>query len=105
MSEEMKKLLEQQLWGIANDLRGKMNADEFRDYILGFIDCDNTGTWGVRSDGGILWGKTKGIKRTPYYQAYNEEDIPVFNNLLVVKRGKSLYFQNSLRQIVFTINE
>ncbi|WP_130537141.1 type I restriction-modification system subunit M [Thiomicrorhabdus indica] len=37
MSEEMKKLLEQQLWGIANDLRGKMNADEFRDYILGFI--------------------------------------------------------------------
>ena len=33
----MKKLLEQQLWGIANDLRGKMNADEFRDYILGFI--------------------------------------------------------------------
>lgn len=37
MSEEMKRLLEQQLWGIANDLRGKMNADEFRDYILGFI--------------------------------------------------------------------
>ncbi|SHF46225.1 type I restriction enzyme M protein, partial [Ruegeria intermedia] len=24
-------------WSIANDLRGKMNADEFRDYILGFI--------------------------------------------------------------------
>lgn len=37
MSEEQKKLLEQQLWNIANTLRGKMNADEFRDYILGFI--------------------------------------------------------------------
>lgn len=37
MSEEQKKLLEQQLWNIANALRGKMNADEFRDYILGFI--------------------------------------------------------------------
>ena len=37
MSEEQKKQLEQQLWNIANDLRGKMNADEFRDYILGFI--------------------------------------------------------------------
>lgn len=37
MSEEQKKLLEQQLWNIANELRGKMNADEFRDYILGFI--------------------------------------------------------------------
>lgn len=37
MSEEQKKQLERQLWNIANTLRGKMNADEFRDYILGFI--------------------------------------------------------------------
>ena len=37
MSESQKKVLEQQLWNIANELRGKMDADEFRDYILGFI--------------------------------------------------------------------
>lgn len=37
MSEEYKRILESQLWNIANTLRGKMNADEFRDYILGFI--------------------------------------------------------------------
>lgn len=37
MGEEQKKALEQQLWNIANELRGKMDADEFRDYILGFI--------------------------------------------------------------------
>jgi len=37
MGEEEKKKLEQQLWNIANELRGKMNPDEFRDYILGFI--------------------------------------------------------------------
>lgn len=37
MSEDQKKLLEQQLWNVANTLRGKMNADEYRDYILGFI--------------------------------------------------------------------
>ena len=37
MSEDHKKHLEQQLWNIANTLRGKMDADEFRDYILGFI--------------------------------------------------------------------
>lgn len=37
MSEEQRRILEQQLWNIANTLRGKMNADEFRDYILGFI--------------------------------------------------------------------
>lgn len=37
MSDEQKKQLQTQLWNIANELRGKMDADEFRDYILGFI--------------------------------------------------------------------
>ncbi|AWV97700.1 type I restriction-modification system subunit M [Arcticibacterium luteifluviistationis] len=34
---EQKQQLETQLWNIANTLRGKMDADDFRDYILGFI--------------------------------------------------------------------
>jgi type I restriction enzyme M protein len=37
MTETQKKQLETQLWNIANTLRGKMGADDFRDYILGFI--------------------------------------------------------------------
>ncbi len=37
MSEEQKKQLEAQLWSIANLLRGKISADDYRDYILGFI--------------------------------------------------------------------
>tara|TARA_R110000737_G_scaffold61221_2_gene88294 strand:+ start:7345 stop:8919 length:1575 start_codon:yes stop_codon:yes gene_type:complete len=37
MAAEQKAQLEQQLWNIANTLRGKMDADDFRDYILGFI--------------------------------------------------------------------
>ena len=37
MTEEQKRNLEEQLWKIANDLRGHMSGDEFRDYILGFI--------------------------------------------------------------------
>lgn len=37
MSEENKRLLEKQLWAVANVLRGKMNADEYKNYILGFI--------------------------------------------------------------------
>ena len=37
MSEDYKKVLEQQLWGVANTLRGMMHADAYRDYILGFI--------------------------------------------------------------------
>jgi len=32
-----KQRLEATLWDIANALRGKMSADDFRDYILGFI--------------------------------------------------------------------
>jgi type I restriction enzyme M protein len=37
MSDEQKKLLESQLWEIANILRGKISANQFQDYILGFI--------------------------------------------------------------------
>ena len=37
MSENQKQVLEKQLWGIANLLRGKISADDYRDYILGFI--------------------------------------------------------------------
>jgi type I restriction enzyme M protein len=37
MTEKHKEELEQKLWNTADTLRGKMNADEFRDYILGFI--------------------------------------------------------------------
>src|SRR5690606_2880295 len=37
MSDEQKRKLEKQLWAVANVLRGKMNADEYKNYILGFI--------------------------------------------------------------------
>lgn len=37
MTEDQKKKLERKLWAIADELRGRMDADEFRDYILGFI--------------------------------------------------------------------
>jgi type I restriction enzyme M protein len=37
MSEDQKKILEAQLWGIANPLRGEISADDYRDYILGFV--------------------------------------------------------------------
>ncbi|VAW31919.1 Type I restriction-modification system, DNA-methyltransferase subunit M [hydrothermal vent metagenome] len=37
MTQAQKKKLQQQLWYIADALRGKMHADEFRDYCLGLI--------------------------------------------------------------------
>lgn len=36
-NEQRAKNLTSQLWAMANALRGKMDASEFRDYILGFI--------------------------------------------------------------------
>lgn len=37
MTNDQKTQLERQLWNIADLLRGKMNADEYKNYILGFI--------------------------------------------------------------------
>lgn len=37
MTTEQKRNLERQLWNVANVLRGKMHADEYKNYILGFI--------------------------------------------------------------------
>jgi type I restriction enzyme M protein len=37
MTAQEQKELGKILWGIANDLRGAMNADDFRDYMLSFL--------------------------------------------------------------------
>jgi type I restriction enzyme M protein len=37
MTENDQKELGNTLWKIADDLRGAMNADDFRDYILLFL--------------------------------------------------------------------
>jgi len=37
MSDQTQKQLGSTLWNIANDLRGAMNADDFRDYMLSFL--------------------------------------------------------------------
>src|SRR5829696_4846087 len=37
MTDTNQKQLGNTLWSIANDLRGAMNADDFRDYMLSFL--------------------------------------------------------------------
>jgi type I restriction enzyme M protein len=37
MTEANQKQLGNTLWKIADDLRGAMNADDFRDYMLSFF--------------------------------------------------------------------
>lgn len=37
MTHQQQNKLGQTLWAIAGDLRGAMNADSFRDYMLSFL--------------------------------------------------------------------
>ena len=37
MTEQNQKQLGKTLWAIADQLRGAMNADDFRDYMLAFL--------------------------------------------------------------------
>lgn len=37
MTEQDQKQLGKTLWAIADQLRGSMNADDFRDYMLSFL--------------------------------------------------------------------
>ena len=39
MTDQEQKKLGQTLWNIADQLRGAMNADDFRDYMLRFCFC------------------------------------------------------------------
>ena len=38
MTEQNQKQLGKTLWAIADQLRGAMNADDFRDYMLAFLN-------------------------------------------------------------------
>lgn len=83
MSEEQKKLLETQLWNIANELRGKMDADEFRDYILGFI------FYKYLSEKQYLYAnqllETEKVK--DYHKLTNAEDLAVIREESLIKLG------------------
>ncbi|MDD7886128.1 type I restriction-modification system subunit M [Flavivirga sp. 57AJ16] len=83
MSEEQKKLLEAQLWNIANELRGKMDADEFRDYILGFI------FYKYLSEKQYLYAnkllETETIK--DYLKVTDEEDLDAIKEESLIKLG------------------
>ncbi|BFU78434.1 type I restriction-modification system subunit M [Arcobacter sp. 15-2] len=79
MGEEQKKRLEQQLWNIANELRGKMDADEFRDYILGFIFYKYLSEKIENFANDLLKGD--GIKFTQLDCSNNEEHKEMFENI------------------------
>ena len=78
-----RKQLETQLWNIADSLRGKMNADEFRDYCLGFIfykylsERQELFANGILAEDGIEFTEIDGssAEGREYLEAIGEESI------------------------------
>lgn len=84
MSEQNQQQLGKTLWGIADQLRGAMNADDFRDYMLSFLFLrylsDNYEAAAKRELGTDYPVTAKDDRRAPlslWYPA-NMEDVPAF---------------------------
>ncbi|MGL1921230.1 MAG: type I restriction-modification system subunit M [Hyphomicrobiales bacterium] len=84
MTEQDLNKLGSTLWGIADELRGAMNADDFRDYMLSFLFLrylsDNYEASSKKELGSDYPKPKDGDKRAPLTLWYdnNAEDIPAF---------------------------
>lgn len=69
MTQEQLNQLGKTLWGIADQLRGAMDADDFRDYMLSFLFLrylsDNYETAAAKELGSDYPTLTDDDKRTP----------------------------------------
>jgi len=88
MSEHTQKQLGQTLWAIADDLRGSMNADDFRDYMLSFLFLRYlSGNYetAAQKELGRDYPKTAvGNEQSPLtiWYANNPDDIALFEKLM-----------------------
>jgi len=83
MSDEQKRILETQLWGIANLLRGKISADDYRDYILGFIFYKYLSEKQLLYANGLLEGETV----TDYKEVSDKETLEAIKEESLLKLG------------------
>lgn len=88
MNKQDQKQLGKTLWAIANELRGAMNADDFRDYMLSFLFLrylsDNYEKAVKKELGPDCPDNTDKTDRSPislWYEA-NSEDVVEFENLM-----------------------
>lgn len=88
MTEEKQKQLGKTLWDIANTLRGAMDADDFRDYMLSFLFLrylsDNYEAAAKKELGADYPAELDGSVSTPlqlWYEA-NLNDVPAFEKLM-----------------------
>ena len=84
MTDTNRKQLGQTLWGIADQLRGAMNADDFRDYMLSFLflrylsdNYEIAAKKELGRDYPEVGGDTRKVPLTLWY-ANNPGDIPEF---------------------------
>ncbi|OYY74868.1 MAG: type I restriction-modification system subunit M [Gammaproteobacteria bacterium 28-57-27] len=81
MTEQDQKKLGDTLWGIADQLRGKMDADDFRDYMLSFLFLrylsDNYETAAQKELGGDYPKLPDGDPRTPLAVWYEQNAADV----------------------------
>jgi type I restriction enzyme M protein len=84
MTDQEQQELGKTLWNIANTLRGAMNADDFRDYMLSFLFLrylsDNYERTAKREFGRDYPHAINGDKRTPLAIWYeeNSDDVKMF---------------------------
>ncbi|GFO73231.1 type I restriction enzyme M protein [Bathymodiolus japonicus methanotrophic gill symbiont] len=111
MTKEQQKELGRTLWGIADQLRGAMNADDFRDYMLSFLFLrylsDNY-ELAANKELGADYPKLEEIdKRSPLAVWYekNTEDIAEFEKQMRRKVHyviKSEYLWSSIAELART---
>src|SRR5688572_24562785 len=84
MTETNQKQLGNTLWSIADQLRGAMDADDFRDYMLSFLFLrylsDNYETAAKKELGKDYPGLLENDRRVPLtlWYANNPDDVPAF---------------------------
>lgn len=114
MSEEQKQKLGKILWAIADDLRGAMNADDFRDYMLSFLFLrylsDNYEEAVQRELGADYPQVDDDEKRTPLSIWYeeNKQDRKLFEKRMRLKAHyviEPTYLWNSIAGLARTQNE
>lgn len=114
MSEQDQNQLGSTLWGIADQLRGAMNADDFKDYMLSFLFLrylsDNYEA-AAQKELGPDYPKTKeDDKRTPlsiWYEA-NEKDVVAFETQMRRKVHyvvEPKYLWNNIAELARTHHE
>jgi len=111
MSNEQQKELGKILWDIANDLRGAMNADDFRDYMLSFLFLrylsDNYEA-SVKKELGRDYPRVEEEDNTTplgVWYAQNEEDIKPFEEQMRKKVHYVIepkYLWNSIAELART---